>query len=317
MLYSNENTGIKEEKFLFSRIILLLQMVFFGGWNGAQLLLQPQDLSIFIADRMWLDNYFFTMSYSWQNIPLLTTLLLAVAVIWIYISITIDQEIVNSYKKKDNINVIPYKDKDNINVFLTFITLFIWMLAFLIIYLLPLWDLNFLTNLFYDITGLNKFQEPIYILVILVTCSITMIIRLQLLFFYSGGNEQKAVKQFFSSLVLMKSYYFKTWLVNLLMITFSLLIYKHALINIFILIRNTLPNIFLINFPLIVNRGDVLVSIPSFILLFMLSNLLFSPIVIFIHKALINSQYNFFKQQYIKNKNKKDIDENILNQYNS
>lgn len=311
MLYSNEDSIIKNDKFLFSKIILWSQLLFFGGWNGLQIFLQPQDLSVFVSERRWLDNYFFTMSYSWQNIPLICSILFAILVIWNYISISIDQKIINSFKKKDEIDIIPYKDKDNINVFITLLSLFLWMICFAIIYFLPLWDLNFLTNLFYDIAGLNRFQEPLYIILVLTTASITMMLRTQILLFYTGGNEVRTLNKIFKSISQMKSYYLKAWLVNLLFITLSLLIYKHALVNIFIYLKSLFPDILQVNFPLLVNRIDIISSIPSMILLFMLSSFIFSPIVIYVHRRIIESQYNFYQQQFIKNKNKKDIDEKV------
>lgn len=317
MLYNNEDAINNKDRFLFSKIILWVQLVFFGGWNGLQIMLQPQDLSIFVNERKLLDNYFFTMSYSWQNIPLICSLLFAIVVIWNYISVTIDHKIINSLKKKDDIEVIPYKDKDNISIFITLMSLFAWMICFGIIYFIPLWNLNFLTNLVYDITGLNRFQEPLYILLILVTSSITMMLRIQILLFYKGGSEINALTKLKESFMLMKSYYIKSWLVNLLFITLSLLIYKHGLLNIFIYLRSLFPKVLVVNFPLLVNRIDVLSSIPSFILLFLVSSLLFSPVVIYIYRRILENQYNFFKQQYIKNKNKKDIDEKVITYFDS
>ena len=298
-----------------------MQLIIFGGWNGLHIIIQPQDLSIFVAKRGFLDNFFFTMSYSWQNIPLICLILFSIATFWNFRSIALDQQIINNLKKRDDINVIPYRDKDNIAVFITGISLIIWIFCFSIIYFIPSLDLNFLTNLLYNIPGIERFQKPLFLMIVLLSASIILTLRIQLLLFYSGGKEMQSLTKFLKSVSKMKVYYIKSWLISLLSITISLLIYKYFFLSLFINFRYLLPEIFLVNIPLIVNRVDVIAAIPSLVLLFLVSALFFSPIVIYLYVKIIDSQYYFYKQQFIKEKNKKNIDEifesniNSLNKY--
>ena len=310
MINSTEDTASKPVNgFLFSKLLFWMQFIFFGGWNGLQILLQPQDLSILVSGSGLLNNYYFTMLYSWQNIPLIYLILFAIGVFWTYRSVVLDQQIINKLKKRDNIGVIPYHDKDDITIFITLLNVIIWIFCLWMIYLIPYWDISFFNHLFYDISGIDKIKEPLYILIVLITASINLTLRTQMLLFYEGGIEYLAIVNFFKSFVLFKTYYIKTFLITLLSSTLSLLIYKQIILGLFIRIRSALPNNILVNFPLMVNRVDVLSAIPSFILLFLFSCLLFSPIVIYIYHRIIKSQYEFYKKQYIKQKTKKDIDE--------
>ena len=321
MFNSSYKSIIPEHNFLFTKLVFWMQLIIFGGWNGLHIIIQPQDLSIFVAKRGFLDNFFFTMSYSWQNIPLICLILFSIATFWNFRSIALDQQIINNLKKRDDINVIPYRDKDNIAVFITGISLIIWIFCFSIIYFIPSLDLNFLTNLLYNIPGIERFQKPLFLMIVLLSASIILTLRIQLLLFYSGGKEMQSLTKFLKSVSKMKVYYIKSWLISLLSITISLLIYKYFFLSLFINFRYLLPEIFLVNIPLIVNRVDVIAAIPSLVLLFLVSALFFSPIVIYLYVKIIDSQYYFYKQQFIKEKNKKNIDEifesniNSLNKY--
>lgn len=312
---TEDKTNINENEFLLAKILFWTQFIFLGGWNGLQILLQPQDLSVFVVDRGLMDNFFFTVTYSWMNIPLIYLILVAIAVLWNFRSVSLDLKLINSLKKKDNIAVIPYKEIDNITVFITSINIAIWIFAMSIIYLIPYWDMNFLTDLFYNISGINKIKEPLFLLIILITASINLMLRIQLLLFYEGGYESNALSKFFKSFLLMKSYYIKMFLITLLSLTLSTLIYKQFILDLVVKLKDALPGSLFVNFPLMVNRADVLSAIPSIILLFLVSCLFFSPLVIYIYKRIINSQYEFFKQQYLKQKIKKDIDENYQTFY--
>lgn len=298
-----------ENGFIFSKLLFWMQFIFFGGWNGLQILLQPQDLSILVAERGLLNNYYFTMSYSWKNIPLIYLILFAIAIFWNYRAIALDQQLINKLKKKDDIAVIPYRDKDDIVVFITILNVLNWIFCIWLIYLIPYWDMSFFNNLIYDISGINSFKEPLYILLILITASINLTLRIQLLLFYEGGIEYLAISKFLKSFSLMKTYYIKTFLITLLATTLSLLVYKQLILGLFMKFGSSLSDNVLVNFPLMVNRSDVLSAIPSFILLFLLSCLLFSPIVSYVYHRIVNSQYEFYKNQFIKQKTKKDIDD--------
>ena len=308
---STEYKSIKlENDFLLAKILFWLQFTFFGGWNGIQILLQPQDLSVFVAERGVLDNFFFTMSYAWKNIPLIYLILVALAVFWNYRAVSLDLQYINSFKKRDDIGVIPYTEKDNIAIFITTINIVIWVLSLSFLYLLPYWNMNFLTDLFYNISGLDKIKEPLFILIIILTASVNLMLRIQLLLFYEGGTEYSAVSKFFEALRTMKTYYIKVFLIILLATTLSSLIYKQLILDLLLKIRMAVSGDFLVNFHLMVNRVDVLSAIPSIILLFLVSCLFFSPLVIYIYRKLVRFQYDFYKQQFIKQKMKKDIDEN-------
>jgi len=193
LLYHNEPTITNtKDNFWFSKLIFLLQFIFFGGWNGIQIILQPQDLTFFVAENGLLDNYFFTISYAWKNIPLIYLILFAISVFWNYWAVSLDQKIINQLKKDYNIGVIPYRDKDDIVVFITLINMIIWIFCFWIIYLLPYWNFDFFTSLIYNATENTGFKVPLYIFVILLTASVNNTLRIQLLLFYEGGYEYSA-----------------------------------------------------------------------------------------------------------------------------
>ncbi len=311
MLNSTKDSSNKiDNDFLLSKIVFWMQFVFFGGWNGLQILLQPQDLSVFVADRGLLDNFFFTLSYSWENIPLLYLIIIAIAAFWIYRSVSLDLQFINSLKRKDAIAVIPDQEKDNITIFITTINIVVWIIALSVIYLLPYWDMNFLTDMFYNISGIDKVKEPLYLLIILFTATINFLLRIQMLLFYEGDVEFTALSKFAKSFVMMKRYYVKIFLITLLTTTLSTLIYKQVFLGFFVKARYAIPSDILVNFPLMINRVDVLSAIPSLILLFLVACFFFSPLVIYLYQRIVKSQYEFFKQQYMKEKLKKDIDEN-------
>lgn len=312
MLNSTDGKKLEsKEYFVFSKTIFWMQFIFFGGWNGLQILLQPQDLAVFVAERGFLDNFFFTVSYSWNNIPLIYIILVSLGIFWNYQAVSLDFQMINNLKKNDDVGIIPYKDKDNIIIFITALNLLVWILCLAIIYLLPYWNAAFLTDLFYDVAGIDKVKEPLYILLILITCSINLMIRIQLLLFYEGGCEHSAITKFISSFLRMKAYFVKAFLFTLLATTISTLVYKQFILGFIYKLKVALPSHFLVNFHLMVNRVDVLMAIPSIILLFLVSCLCFSPLVIYVYTKIINSQYEFYKEQYLKEKIKKDIDENF------
>lgn len=307
---STETKMVKQENdFLLSKIIFWTQFIFFGGWNGIQILLQPQDLSVFVVERGLIDNFFFTLSYAWMNIPLIYLILVAIAVFWNYSASSLDLQLINSLKKKDDIAVIPYKDRDNIVVFITTINIAIWIVALSMIYLIPYWNLDFLTDLFYNVAGTDKVKEPLYILIIIVTASINLLLRIQFLLFYEGGYEYTAISKFFASAKLMKTHYVKAFMLTLLATTLTSLIYKQFILEFVLKLRSILPDNIIVNLHLMVNRVDIISAIPSIILMFLLSCLFFSPLVIYVYRKIVKSQYEFFKQQYLKQKQKKDIDE--------
>ena len=248
---STEYKSIKlENDFLLAKILFWLQFTFFGGWNGIQILLQPQDLSVFVAERGVLDNFFFTMSYAWKNIPLIYLILVALAVFWNYRAVSLDLQYINSFKKRDDIGVIPYTEKDNIAIFITTINIVIWVLSLSFLYLLPYWNMNFLTDLFYNISGLDKIKEPLFILIIILTASVNLMLRIQLLLFYEGGTEYSAVSKFFEALRTMKTYYIKVFLIILLATTLSSLIYKQLILVLLLKIRMAVSVDYLFNFHL-------------------------------------------------------------------
>lgn len=293
-----------------SRAILYAQFIFFGGWTGVQIILQPQDLSVFVNNRGLLDNFFFTLSYSWQNIPLLYLLFVAIAIIWNHRSITLDFHIINEMKSRDGINPVPLIDKDNIIVFITTLNIIIWAFAAALLYFVPYWDLSFVSDMIYDFTGAYKFKEPLYILFILAISSINIFLRHQLLLFYKGGYEYEALSDFFKAFLVKKMEHIKSFLIILLATTLSALVYKQLILDLLFKIRKAFSVEYLVNLPLMVNRVDVLRAIPAFILLFLVSSIFFSPLIIFIYKKILRSQYELYKDEYLKEKRKIYIDEN-------
>lgn len=307
---TDETKEIPESSTMLNRIIFWMQFIFFGGWTGIQIILQPQDLSVFVNNRGLLDNFFFTFSYSWQNVPLLYLLLIAIAIIWNYRSVMLDFQMINHMKSSDGVNPIPQEDKHNIVVFITTLNILIWAFAIALIYLLPYWNLSFMTDMFYDYTGTDKLKEPLYILLILAVSSVNIFIRHQLLLFYHGGYEYLALSDFLKSFFATKVQYLKSYLVILLATTLSALIYKQFILDLFFKIRKAVSAEYLVNLPLMVNRVDVLRAIPSLLFLFLISSLFFSPLIFYIYKRILQAQYDFHKQQFLKEKRKKEIDEN-------
>lgn len=299
-----------KRKGILSRIMFCIQLLFFGGWTGVQIILQPQDLSVFVNSRGLLDNFFFTLSYSWQNIPLLYLLFVAIAIIWNYRSITLDFHIINEMKNNDGINPIPLKDKDNIIVFITTLNIIMWAFAVILLYFIPYWDISFMSDMVYDFSGADKLKEPLYILFILVVSSINIFVRNQLLLFYKGGYEYYALSDFVKAFLANKIEHIKSFLIILLATTLSALAYKQLILDLLFKIRKAFSIEYLVNLPLMVNRVDVLSSIPAFILLFLVSSLFFSPLIIYIYKKILRAQYAFYKEEYLKEKTKIYIDEN-------
>ncbi len=287
-----------------------LQFIFFGGWNGIQILLQPQELSVFIYERGLHDNYFVTVSYLWNNIPLLVSLFLSIGIVWNYFAISFDYKYINDLKKSNNIGVIPYRDKDNIVVFITAITMIVWFVCFFVLYQISILDFNFITNLIYGLAGSSKIKFMTYVLILLFTISLNFFLRIQMLLFFEGGYEHQALIQLFKSFITMKAYYIKLFFVNMLVITVSVLIYKQIILDLVIKYRTMLPEGLLIRIPLLVTRNDIVINSPSIIVLFLVSSLLFSPLIIYLYQKLINYQFDFYKMLNLKLKIKKVIDEN-------
>ncbi|MBI9031509.1 hypothetical protein JEZ13_05870 [bacterium] len=311
MYNSNEDRLTKNSNsFWFSKSMFWLQFIFFGGWNGIQILLQPQELSVFIYERGLHDNYFVTVSYLWNNIPLLVSLFLSIGIVWNYFAISFDYKYINDLKKSNNIGVIPYRDKDNIVVFITAITMIVWFVCFFVLYQISILDFNFITNLIYGLAGSSKIKFMTYVLILLFTISLNFFLRIQMLLFFEGGYEHQALIQLFKSFITMKAYYIKLFFVNMLVITVSVLIYKQIILDLVIKYRTMLPEGLLIRIPLLVTRNDIVINSPSIIVLFLVSSLLFSPLIIYLYQKLINYQFDFYKMLNLKLKIKKVIDEN-------
>ncbi len=287
-----------------------LQYIFFGGWNGIQILLQPHELSVFIYERGLHDNYFVTVSYLWNNIPLLISLFLTIGIVWNYFAIYFDYKYINDLKKSNNIGVIPYRDKDNIIVFITAITMIVWFVCFFVLYQISILDFNFITNLIYGLAGSSKIKFMTYVFILLFTISLNFFLRIQMLLFFDGGYEHQALIQLFKSFITMKAYYIKLFFVNMLVITVSVLIYKQIILDLVIKYRTMLPEGLLIRIPLLVTRNDIVINSSSIIVLFLVSSLLFSPLIIYLYQKLINYQFDFYKMLNLKLKIKKVIDEN-------
>ncbi len=266
----------------------------FGGWNGVQLALQPQDILVFFREDTFLNSIYLTLLSFRENLPLMLFFITSIFIVWQYISVKLDSQMISRYNSSSFYCSLKKEDRFNLNISLTFISIIIWGISFWFLSTISLLTKYSVLNIFDVNSTENTIIQSLHIVIVSLTCALVLFIRQNTMIFASNGSVGESITSFYRAFKKHTVLYVRVFLTSLLMIILSSLVYKWLIIGILYRMKIALFPTFGIKINTIITGNDFLLESPKLILAFLISSILLFPLVILGYKMLLKYQIEIF-----------------------
>lgn len=280
------------------KFLLFFTFIFFGGWNGIQILTQPENLIIFLNEYHFSRNMNALSVLHTNNLPLFIFIAFSFAILWSVLSSYYEFEFVNRLKKNDN-NLgkkITYKYKKE--KFIDFIIPFTWIS--ILVWAITLFAIGGIATSFHnpiaeilsEEKGSNSLFTPIYIVLLLAVQSGLLLLRNLLLFNLDSKGFSAAFGKSFFTMTSNEFYFVRIYIKVFMKLTVSFLVYNIIVVYSYYSLRLEYFSEFVLPFKVVLGRVGILGQVPNMFLISLFSCLLFSPIVFIFYDKIVKDIYN-------------------------